>query len=490
MRRHHLILAIILLIALFFRTYKVVDRFEFAHDGDLYSWIVKDIVVNHHIRLIGQLTSAPGIYIGPYFYYSLIPFFILTRMDPIGTVILAILLGLVTTVSYYWVLSKIFKKNVGLIGAFLYAILITTVNADLWVVPTVTTSLWAIWYFYSLVMLSRGNFSVLLLLGILVGLVWHIHIALIPTLLAFPVAIFFSKKIPNFKQIIIFIISLLITSTPLILFEFKHNFIQTYSLINNFSYHQEGVPTGFYKVQLVLGMLTKNLNQLFFAPWSFGLTNNLIFTLAVLLSVIFFIRTKLISLKEIVPFYVWIIGPILFFSLSSSPISEYYFTNTNIVFIAGISLALHYLFKSFKKGKIIVLTILCLILFKNLYFLITQNYYNKGYLEKKSVVDFIVKDSKSKNFPCFSINYITSFGENVGFRYFFYLKNAHIAVAGRGSPVYSIVIPDEYAKNEVKVKFGHIGVIPPSEIPTEELMQDACSGQNTNLTDPMLGFVE
>ena len=150
----------------------------------------------------------------------------------------------------------------------------------------------------------------------------------------------------------------------------------------------------------------------------------------------------------------------------------------------------YYLFNSSKKGMILILALLCLILLKNLYFLTTQNYYNKGYTERKGVVDFIVQDARSKKFPCFSINYITSFGENVGFRYFFFLKNAHIAVPGRGSPVYSIVIPDEYALKEVEVKFGHIGVITPKEIPSKELMIDSCSGQNTNLTDPMFGYVE
>lgn len=62
-------LFIIPLIGLFFRTYKVIDRFNFDQDGDLASWIVKDIVVNYHPRLVGQLTTAPGIFIGPFYYY-------------------------------------------------------------------------------------------------------------------------------------------------------------------------------------------------------------------------------------------------------------------------------------------------------------------------------------------------------------------------------------------------------------------------------------
>lgn len=490
MKRSHLILIIILLIALFFRTYKIVDRFEFAHDGDLYSWIVKDIALDHHFRLIGQLTSAPGIYIGPLFYYLLVPFFILTKMDPVGTTIFATLLGLITTLSYYYVFSKVFSKSVGLIGSFLYAVLLTTVNSDRWVVPTITTSLWSIWYFYTLIMIARGKFYIFWLLGILVGLIWHIHIALIPTLLAVPAAVFFSQKVFDYKQIVIFLISSFIASIPLILFEFKHNFIQTQSFIENFTIRQEGAAVGFYKIQVVLNMINKNINQLLFAPNSFGWTSNFLFTIIFLISGIFLIRHKLILLKEIIPLYAWILGPILFFSLSRSPVSEYYFTNSNVVYLAGISLTFHYLFKKFKKGKIIVLTILCLIFLKNIFFLITENYYNKGYLEKKATVNFIVEDSKIKNFPCFSINYITSIGENVGFRYFFYLKNAHIAVPGRGSPVYSIVIPDEFALKEVKTKFGHIGIIPPTKIQSKELMKDACSGANTNLTDPMFGYVE
>src|SRR3989338_9818731 len=87
-----LILFLIILIGLFFRTYLAVERFEFGHDGDLYSWIVKDIAVNHHFRLIGQLTSAPGIFIGGLFYYLLTPLFLLTNMNPVGGIFLSILI--------------------------------------------------------------------------------------------------------------------------------------------------------------------------------------------------------------------------------------------------------------------------------------------------------------------------------------------------------------------------------------------------------------
>lgn len=475
MKRHHIILFIILLIGLFFRTYQIVERFEFAHDGDLYSWIVKDIVLNHHFRLIGQETSAPGIFIGPLFYYMLVPFFIIFNMDPIGSTFLVALIGLLTIVSFYFVFSKLFKKEVGLISSFLYAVLLTTVESDRWVVPTVTNQLWSIWYLYALFMLIRGKFYILPLLGVLIGLIWHIHLALIPTLLAIPFAIFLGRKFPNLKQMLISLLTFFVTSLPLIVFEIKHNFSQALSLINNLSYHQEGGSTGFYRLEKNFSMATGN---------------NVFFALLFLLSPILLIKVKLLSLKELIPLYVWVFGLILFFSLSSSPISEYYFSSTNAVFMALASLCLYFLFKYSKYLSLLVLFILSIILIKNLYSLINLDYYKKGYLERKGVVEYIVKDAYAKNFPCFSINYITSPGENVGFRYFFFLKNAHVAVPGRGSPVYSIVIPDEYALKEVRVKFGHIGVIPPTDSPPRELVIDACSGANTNLTDPMFGYVD
>ncbi len=497
MKRFPWILIFIILVGLFFRTYQIVDRFEFGHDGDLYSWIVKDIVINHHPRLIGQLTSAPGIFIGPFFYYLLVPFFLMTNMDPIGALIPATIIGLLTILSYYIVLSKIFKKSVGLIAAFLYAVLITTVNLDRWVVPTISTSLWAIWYLYSLVLLSRGNFSVFPILGILIGLIWHVHIALIPSLIAIPFAIFISKKLPTLKQIINFIVTFFITSIPLILFELRHNSGQTLALINNFTASRDGA-SGFYKFQLVLEMVTKNLNTLFFSPQSFNFTNNIFFVLLILLlpSILIYKQSlrashtkEYLRFKDIAPLYVWFVGVIVFFSLSSSPISEYYFTNLSVIFITIVSLIFSLIFKSSHIGKILILIILSIVLFKNAYFLINQSYYNKGYIERKNLVEFVKQDAKMKGFPCMGISYITALGENVGFRYFFYLSKIHLVHPSFDIPVYNIVIPFELSK-EVEKKIGHIGLILPDKIPPQETIKKSCQTPDTNLTDPVLGYVE
>lgn len=489
MKKSYLLLIAILLIGLFFRTYNVINRFDLAMDGDLASWIVKDIVVNKHFRLVGQQTTAPGIFIGPLYYYLITPFYLLVKMDPIGSIIPITIIAVLTILSYYIVFSKLFNTKVGLISSFLYSVLLSNVQFDRWVAPTTPSNIWVIWYFYTIINITRGNYSILPLLAALIGLIWHIHIALAPTLIAIPVAMFLSKKLPSKKQVIKFFLILFIALLPLIVFEVRHNFQQTFSLISNFTSKNTAL-SGIYKFNLVYEMITKNINTLFFMPQSFKfLPNNYFLVPLVLLSGLFLLKSKLLSVKEIIPLYIWSLGVIIFFGLSSSPISEYYFYNIEIIFLSFVSLFLYLLYNFKLFGKALVIVILGFLLLKNAYFLITSGYYNKGYLEKKALVDYIFNDAKNKNFPCVGINYITTPGENVGFRYLFYLKQQYTIAPSSDVPVYNIVIPDELS-SEVRQKFGHIGLIPPTNIPNEKTINKSCQSPNSNLTDSMPMYVE
>ena len=486
-RSQFILIGLILLIGLFFRSYQVVERFEFAHDGDLYSWIVKDVVVNHHSRLIGQLTSAPGIFIGSLFYYLLIPFFLLSNMDPIGVVLLGIFVGIFTILSYYFTLSKLFNRSVGIFAAFLQAVLIPTIGFDRWIVPTLPTKLWAIWYLYSLIMISRGNFSTLPILGILIGLIWQIHLALFPALLALPVALFLSHKKPPLKQMLFFLATFFITSTPLILFEMRHNFMQSLSLTANLTEGGVG-ENGFPKLIQVLNMVAKNTSSLL-QPYSLPENMRLLFLFLIVALTFILIKNKLLKVGEVIILLAWFLGVVSFFSFSHTSISEYYFSNLEIIFITIISLLLTLLVKSSKLGLILIVTLLFIVFIKNFFFFISLNTYNVGYVDRKATVDFIAQDANSRAFPCFGITYITKVGDNVGFRYFLYLKNQHLVHPSLNVPVYNIVIPSELS-SEVKQKFGHIGIIPPTNIPSKEIVEKSCQTPNTNLTDSLFGYVE
>ena len=116
--KSRIFLITIFVLGIFMRTYQLVARYGYDHDNDLASWIIKDIVVDKHLRLVGQLTSAPGIYIGPLFYYALIPFYLLTRMDPVGGLGLSVIIGAASLFSLYYVVNKLHGRKIAVTTTF------------------------------------------------------------------------------------------------------------------------------------------------------------------------------------------------------------------------------------------------------------------------------------------------------------------------------------------------------------------------------------
>lgn len=482
----------VLIIGLFFRTYQVFDKFEFAHDGDLYSWVVRDIVDSKHLRLIGQVTSTPGIFIGPLFYYALIPFFVLNGMDPVGGIYMVTILSVLTMISFFYVFTKLFDYRAGLIAMFLQAVLYPRVSHDRWVVPTVTTSLWEIWFFYVVVMLYKGNFNVLWLAGILIGLIWHINFSLAPICVAMPAAIYFSKKFPSRSQILWGLITLFIVSIPLLIFEFRHNFQQTTAFLTSFITDQQG-GVGVAKLIKVLEQISSNVTHLFFHP----LGGNLIPDIFVLIGGAFLgvvpVVYKIIPWRLLAVFYIWLFSVIGFFSLSTKIVTHYYFSNLNTLYMAIATLCLYVLWRKVRWGGYIVLGILSVFLISSGMFLITNNDYNRiGYKERKAAVRFIAEDSKLKGYPCISVSYIADRGNEFGYRYFMYIEKLHLnRQRGDDIPNYILVIPEYYAKKEeVKFRADVIGVILPKREYDNEKLKMECKNENTNLTDPMFGYTQ
>ena len=194
MKKYWLLITI-LLIGLFLRVYKPLELYMYGHDQDLAGWIIKDILVNGHLRLIGQETSSQGVFIGPLFYYLQIPFYLLTKMDSSGTIILVTILGLFSIFSFYFCFSKIFGKRVGLISAFIYSIGVYFIFTDREIVPTMPVYLWTVWFFYGLWLILNGKSKAYILLGTLLGTAWNFNMALVILTPLILFAQIFSKKV-------------------------------------------------------------------------------------------------------------------------------------------------------------------------------------------------------------------------------------------------------------------------------------------------------
>ena len=480
------LLGLILLISLFFRAYQARVGFSYNHDNDLASWIIKDIVVNKHLRLVAHQTSTDGIFIGPLFYYLQLPFYLLNKMDPIGGVYAATIVGLFSTFSFWFVFTKTFGKKEGYIAALIQAFSYYLILNDREVVPTMPAILWTVWYLYDLALLLKGDKKGLILLGLLIGLIWSINMALIVPLLAGVVAIILAKKKLSKEGLLKGFMVLFISSLPLIFFEARHNFLQVRAFYSAFTQPQHDVVGGFAKLLRVILLLGKNVKTFLFGPM-INISYNLSLVLS-LLAFAFLYLKRALSKNLTIVLILWVASFIGFFSLYSKTLSEYYLNGALIFWIVTLTLLLSQLLGS--KYKVVGLTLFAIYLLVNSLGFFTHQYNGNGYMERKAVVKEIDEDRLKHGFPCISISYIVNPGYDLGYRYLFYLRNMHVNHPDSGAPVYTIVFPQKDIFVTDKA-FGGIGLIYPDYSRyTKEGIKFSCSGANSNLTDPMFGYTE
>jgi hypothetical protein len=161
----------------------------------------------------------------------------------------------------------------------------------------------------------------------------------------------------------------------------------------------------------------------------------------------------------------------------------------NVIWIAIAAITFGYLIEK-RCYRAIGIFIIAVYSIWNIHLIINTQTNGMGYIDRKAIVENINIDAKAHNYPCISISYITSPGDNLGYRYLFYLQNMHVNDPISGSPVYTIVFPlssvDRYDK-----RFGVLGLILPDyKKYNQKDVDKSCEGQNANLTDPMFGYTE
>jgi 4-amino-4-deoxy-L-arabinose transferase-like glycosyltransferase len=482
------LLLLILACGLFLRLYNGKELFGYSHDQDLAGWIIKDIVVNHHARLIGQLTSTPGVFIGPLFYYLLIPFYLIFKMDPIGGIYLVTIIGLFAIWSVYFVFSKVFSRNTGIIGALIYAISPYTVFNDRGVVPTMPLMLWGVWFLYSNFLIIKGDQKKgFILAAVLMALIWHINFGLVILLPIYFVSLLLSKKKIDFKYLLISFSLLVILSAPLILFEVRHGFSETKAIIYSATASQGDIIRGFAKVAKIYDVVTKDVANIL---WGYPakIPVPLAFWIVSIFSIFIFVKRK-IDGKTFLILFLWFAFTTGFFSLYSKPVSEYYLDSLTIVWIAFISVIVSVLFKS-KKLKILGLLILAGFVVVSVNRFLTYPINKSGYVERKEVVAYIKSDAEAHSYPCVAISYITNPGYNLGYRYFIWQAGLKTKEPSSNAPVYSVVFPlskvDRFDKS-----FGALGVINPDYSRYNKTgIAKSCQGDNVNLTGSMFGYTQ
>lgn len=484
--KENLILFVLILIGLYLRTYQSLEWLNYGHDQDLAGWIVRDIVEGKHLRLIGQETSTQGIFIGPIFYYLLAFFYVLFDMSPVGGMWMMTIIGLLTIYSIYYVFSDLFNKSAGLWAAFFYSVSYLLVFNDRGVFPTSPMILWCIWYFFGLKKLIDGKYFLgFVITGFLTGLTWHIHVSLALLSPLILVSLFFarSKKF-GFKEMSAGIFTFFLTASPFFLFEIRHNFIQTRSLLNAFGSDQGSAYDGLDQLYRVLYISAQNITYLVWRPDS---SFYYVLPLFLIVASVYLSIKKVLDKKILLIFFIWNFLLVLFFSTYSKTVSEYYLNGLLLPWVVIIVLLINHIWEN-KKIRFLSIILVSAFVFENFFQLYRFKPAGIEYLTKLSLVREIKKDAAERGYPCVAVSYITDPGYDLGYRYLFWLEDMHVNKPREDIPVYTIVFPlkDIFPTNK---NFGSLGLIYPDydKYDQQKIFQ-GCNGPNENLTDTMFGY--
>lgn len=227
------LLVIIILISFFFRFYKLRDFLIFGMDQENEILIVDNIVSGRHFPLIGLSSSDTGIYRGPAFLYlSAIPY-ILFDGNPVGGAITASLLGLIVSLLIYRLGSKMFSPSIGFLGALLYcgSFLVAYYDRQFWN-PTFIPLLSLLIGCLCFNVMRKKSYFLSIVLILLFGIATHAHL----TILIFTPLIIYTlwsiRKKLSFKKWFILLFFLVVTQLPLILFDIRHDFLNTKAMIS------------------------------------------------------------------------------------------------------------------------------------------------------------------------------------------------------------------------------------------------------------------
>ena len=230
-----ILLLLILIIASLLRFYNIVDFLHFANDEARDAFIVKNIFENNSIPLLGPETSIGHFYLGPIFYYFLIPLFLIFNFHPVSGAILSAILGILSVLLIWKITRNIFSKEAALITAFLYSISFIVVLHSRWSWNPNIVPFFFLLYMYSFYKFkaSKINLNKYFYLWIIsIGILVQLHAS---TFILVPISIilfiFYRPKNLKWNNYLISLILLIILFSPFLTYELNNNFENIYKII-------------------------------------------------------------------------------------------------------------------------------------------------------------------------------------------------------------------------------------------------------------------
>jgi len=230
-------LIVISCIAAFLRIYRLPANLFFGPEQGRDLLVIRDMVVSHKLTLIGAKTDIAGVFHGPLYYYLAAIPFALSEGSP---VFISICLSLLQVVAipflYLLVVELTGKKRLGLITSVLYAVSFETIVYARWLSNPPLSLLFSVLFMLCVVRFVKGKQWYLVGMGAVYGILGQLEFINYLVFGAIGLAVLIRyfrvcKKTPWNVWIVGILVGLVIGFGTYMLFDIRHGFLVTKSLL-------------------------------------------------------------------------------------------------------------------------------------------------------------------------------------------------------------------------------------------------------------------
>jgi len=441
----YLISAIVIFsLFLFFRSYNLPGRVGFGWDQERDAWTTTGIL-SGKLTLLGPRVQGPaGFFLPPYFFYLLAPFYALGNLSSYTTIGFIVFWSTLFFIVSYVIISRVFDKKTALFFLILWAVnpLAVSIDTIAWN-PVVVPLLFILLIYLIHLYFKNPRTKYIFLNGIIFGLGISFHLQFLFIFPIFIPLIYGVLKGKKFRELVFFGAGSFIPFLPILLFDFRHNFL-------NFRQIVEFVKSGNIEVNRVLLVWDRA------SSFMVGGSPSKILGIAIYLLVLiglFVLGKKLKDKVQKKIFlslgFVWAGSLPLFYIFIKNP-SEYYFNYLLVPLIIFLS----YIIKSWKRLGILIL--IGIVVYSSFKANPLLGNVALSLREKDEAVSVLRKITKARS-P-FDVSFDVPFNEDSGFRY---LLNFHkVEASGKSTdPLIEFVIPHQ--KKPTAFVLGQIGIYIP-----------------------------
>lgn len=405
-RTEVIVLLVILLVASFLRFYRLPEYMTFLGDEGRDAMIIKKILVERDLPFIGPPTSVGNIYLGPFYYYMMAASMTIFWLNPVAAAGMVALIGVATVFLVYYLARQFFGVLPAVVSGVLYAL--SPVNI------TYSRSSWnpnpapffALLAFVGLYQARQSkNFLWFILSGMALGAAVQMHylaLILIPIIGLLWLQEILKTGRREYQHFILGTIgafaAFLLLITPLILFDFKHNFMNYRAMAAMFT--QSDSSVGFSVIN-TLGRIVPIYHNLLIGRYlgtenvflTFGLS------VAVFVSALTFVYSRVKRLEIRWPYFalgVWLVIGLVGLSFYKQEIYDHY-----LGFLNPVPFLLLGGFVGHFKGKqrlILSLIILLVVGTLNIVKVPLQNSPNNQLQRTQQIARFVIVESKNQPF--------------------------------------------------------------------------------------------